>query len=164
MLVRNLHTRRLAADTADVAALLDSLSSEDDRLWPWASWPPMRFDRTLSIGARGGHGPIRYTVAEYEPGRRVRFRFDAPKGFDGYHEFRVDECPSGITELNHLLAMEARGRAHLTWPLFFRTLQDALLEECLDKAEMAITGEVRTPYRRTPYQRTLLRIIARVGI
>ncbi|NLE78576.1 MAG: SRPBCC family protein [Rhodococcus sp.] len=163
MSVLNLHSRRLSANPGDVGTLLDSLSSTEDRLWPHAAWPPMTFDRALQVGARGGHEPVGYTVAEYEPGRRVRFRFHAPKGFDGYHEFRVNESSPGATELSHLLAIDASGPARVTWPLVFRPLHDALLEECLDTAELAVTGSVRAPFHRTIYQRLLRRIIAIVG-
>ncbi|MFB6520879.1 hypothetical protein [Streptomyces sp. NPDC056401] len=56
MAVLNVHERILRAD---------------DRLWPHGSWPAMRLDPCLSVGAKGGHGPIRYTVSAYEPGVRV---------------------------------------------------------------------------------------------
>ena len=38
-----------------------------------------------TLGAAGGHGPIRYRVESYERGRRVRFRFLSPEGFVGTH-------------------------------------------------------------------------------
>lgn len=31
------------------------LASGNHRIWPNDKWLPMRFDRTLQIGARGGH-------------------------------------------------------------------------------------------------------------
>jgi hypothetical protein len=33
-------------------------------LWPKDKWPPMRFDRPLCLGARGGPGPIHYSIKE----------------------------------------------------------------------------------------------------
>lgn len=163
MRVRNLHARRIDVHPGKVAELMDSLSGEHDRLWPRSEWPPMTFDRLLAVGATGGHGPVRYSVVEYEPGRRIRFQFDAPRGFEGYHEFRVDESAPGTTTLSHLLAMETRSTALATWPLVFRPLHDALIEECLDTAELTATGWVRESYRRTLYQRLLRRIIAAIG-
>src|SRR5919198_1110330 len=82
--MRNTHHR--AIDAANLGELLDRLAGPDDPLWPSHAWPPLRLDAGLAPGSRGGHGPIRYTVAEYEPGRRVRFRFDRETGGDGYHE------------------------------------------------------------------------------
>ncbi|UNO43730.1 DUF2867 domain-containing protein [Streptomyces sp. MST-110588] len=38
----------------------------------------MRFDRPLGVGAYGGHGPVRYRVSAYDPGRRIRFDFTSP--------------------------------------------------------------------------------------
>ena len=89
MRVLNIHERRLAAPAAAVGALLDSLASDADALWPRSAWPAMRFDRPLGVGAVGGHGPIPYAVEEYHPGRLVSFRFLGPRGFNGHHRFEV---------------------------------------------------------------------------
>ncbi|WP_067835352.1 hypothetical protein [Nocardia lijiangensis] len=147
MAVINIHVRHLAASAAEAGQLLDSLASENDRLWPAPEWPPMRFDRPLGVGAAGGHGPVRYTVEQYEPGRWVRFRFTGPRGFDGFHELTVQPTPDGGVDLIHLLAMHARGPARLTWPLAYRWMHDACLEDSFDRAERALTGSVRRPAR-----------------
>ncbi|OLT24436.1 hypothetical protein BJF83_24225 [Nocardiopsis sp. CNR-923] len=159
MAVHNLHERRLPVAPEHVGALVDTLSSPDDRLWPRHDWPAMRLDSPLTTGARGGHGPVRYTVEEYLPGRLVRFRFGAPRGFDGFHEFTVRPDGSTGAVLGHLVSMRLRGPAHLTWPLAFRWLHDALIQDCLDRAERALTGTVRAPARWSPYVR-LLRALA----
>ena len=130
MRVLNVHERLLAASPSDTGALIDSLASEDDRLWPGDAWPRMHFDRPLGVGARGGHGPIRYVVEAYEPGKRVRFRFTGPAGFDGWHGFEAE----GST-LRHVLDMRASGRAALSWPLVYRPLHDALIEDALANAQ-----------------------------
>jgi len=134
MKVANIHSRVFGSSMAEVGAVLDSLASGDDLLWPAGSWPAMRFDRALGVGARGGHGPIRYSVAAYEPGRRVRFWFEAPAGFNGYHEYRVEAVGDDASRLTHELRMQARGIAQVTWPLVFRPLHDALIEDSLAKA------------------------------
>lgn len=55
-----MHEGILRADGERVGHLVDSLASgADDRLWPHGSWPAMRLDPCLSVGAKGGHGPIR---------------------------------------------------------------------------------------------------------
>jgi hypothetical protein len=74
MIVRDVHERRFRASVDEVGALVDSLASPGDKLWPREAWPAMRLDRPLSPGAAGGHGPIRYTVDEYQPGRLMRVR------------------------------------------------------------------------------------------
>lgn len=147
MAVLNIHTRRVPGTVAEAGALLDSLASEDDRLWPGRRWPPMRFDRPLGAGAAGGHGPVRYTVEEYQPGLRVRCRFTGPRGFDGFHEFTVRPAGDEAVKLEHLLVLRLRGPARLTWPFGFRWLHDACLEDCFDRAELALTGSVRRPAR-----------------
>ncbi|MFC4376148.1 SRPBCC family protein [Nocardia halotolerans] len=160
MAVVNMHTRHLPVPEGAVGALVDSLAGEDDALWPAHRWPPMRFDRPLGVGAVGGHGPVRYTVAHYEPGRWVRFRFTDPRGFHGFHEFTVAPTSDG-TDLIHLLVMTPRGPARLTWPSAYRWLHDALIEDCLDRAEHALLGSVSRPARWTRRVRLLRWIAAR---
>jgi hypothetical protein len=141
MLVRNIHTRVLGASPARVGQLVDSLASPADALWPRDHWPAMRFDCSLQVGVRGGHGPIRYTVAVYQPGKYIEFRFDTPRGFDGYHAFFVEPLAADQTRLWHLLVMHTTGPARLSWPLVFRPLHDALIEDCLDTAARAVAGQ-----------------------
>jgi len=135
--------------------LIDALGGDDDRLWPHGTWPALRLDRPLRPGAAGGHGPIRYHVVAHVPGRWVRFRFTAPRGFDGFHEYTVHEAADGGTELHHLLSMTVHGAARVTWPLLWRPLHDALIEDSLDRAERAVTGAVRSPARWSRYVRLL---------
>lgn len=143
--IRNVHERILPRPAAKVGPLLDGLSSAGDRLWPGGAWPPMRFDAPLGVGARGGHGPIRYEVERYEPGRSVRFRFRAPRGFRGFHGFEVLERRNGSCVLRHTLEMDVVGSARLSWPLVYRPLHDALLEDVLARAQaqLGLTPEVR---------------------
>ncbi len=131
----NVHERTLAAPATDVGALLDGLASPSDPLWPRHLWPPMEFDRPLGVGAVGGHGPIRYTVESYTPGQQVLFRFTAPRGFHGTHGLQVHPLDAGHTLLKHVLEMRTTGFATVSWPLVFRPLHDALLENALDRAE-----------------------------
>ncbi|XTZ18414.1 SRPBCC family protein [Micromonospora echinospora] len=161
-MVHNVHERHLTAPAATVGALLDSLAGPDDRLWPRRRWPAMRLDRPLGVGASGGHGPIRYVVQEYEPGVRVRFRFQSPAGFHGHHEYEVLPDGGHGCRLRHRLVMTTRGPARLTWPLFFRPLHDALLEDSLDTAARAVGLTPSTPHRWSTRVRAL-RFLARLA-
>ncbi|MGW4891796.1 SRPBCC family protein [Kitasatospora sp. NPDC004240] len=158
MAVLNVHERTLPAGEAEVGALIDTLAGPGDRLWPGAAWSRMELDRGLAVGSAGGHGPVRYTVAARAPGRWVRFAFTGPTGFLGFHEFTVHPAPGGRSTLRHTLAMRAAGPARLSWPLAYRWLHDALLEDALDRAERELTGTVTTPARHSPYVRLLLRL------
>lgn len=155
MLVNNVHERVLSAPLADVGRLLDLLSSSDDPLWPSDRWPAMKLDRGLVVGAVGGHGPIRYSVVEYSPSRFVKFRFSEPQGFDGFHGFEIEEVGPGEVRLRHALEMKTRGWARLMWPLVFRPLHDALLEDALDRAQSRLGARVEE--RRWPIRVRLLR-------
>jgi len=138
MHVHNVHERSLARPAAQVGALIDTLASDHDRLWPLPLWPEMHFDRPLGVGASGGHGPIGYDVEAYEPGSRVRFRFTQPVGFKGYHEFLVIPSGDDAAILRHTLEMETSGSGLLAWQLAVRHFHDASLEDALAYAEAAL--------------------------
>lgn len=158
MAVLNVHERTLPVDEQELGRFIDTLAGPDDRLWPRGPWAPIVLDRALGVGAAGGHGPVRYTVVAYTPGHWVRFAFTGPKGFLGFHEFTVHPAPGGHSTMRHTLAMHARGRARLSWPLAYRWLHDALVEDGFDRAERRVTGGVARPARHTGYVRFLLRL------
>lgn len=121
----------------------------------------MRFDRPLQVGAVGGHGPIRYSVVAYEPGRRIEFRFAGPRGFNGGHRFEVVAHDQG-SQLIHTLEMNTAGVAVVTWPLIFRHLHDALVEDGLSKAQRHL-GEDALAVTWSPWVRLLRRLLAPVS-
>lgn len=51
--VHNRHVRKIQTAPDEVGALVDSLASDQDRLWPRNQWPAMRLDRPLGVGAEG---------------------------------------------------------------------------------------------------------------
>ncbi|MET8429846.1 SRPBCC family protein [Nocardia sp. NPDC004860] len=154
-MVSNIHSRVIAADAQAVGRLLDTLATDDDRLWPIQQWPAMRFDRPLGVDAIGGHGPIRYTCVKYVPGREVKFRFHRPAGFDGTHGFVVEELDAAHTRLTHELIMRTHGKDRFAWPLAWRWLHDALLEDSLDLAETALVPGTTPKSRHSRYVRFL---------
>jgi hypothetical protein len=135
MQVLNVHEREMPAAAVEVGRLLNSLSSDNDALWPKTMWPPMRFDGPLGPGVSGGHGPVRYVVEEFSAGHMVTFRFSGPRGFNGFHRFEVLPKGEGRAVLRHTIDMRAQGSALLSWPLVFRPLHDALLEDSLALAQ-----------------------------
>jgi hypothetical protein len=143
-----------------VGALLDTLSSPDDRLWPVDHWPPMRLRPALEVGASGGHGPVRYRVTSYRPGRRVEFGFDpdrgVTRGFQGHHTFDVEEV-GDETRLRHVIDADCTLAAWIRWALAIRWLHDALLEDALDRAEAELSGRALTPRRWGIWVRLLRR-------
>jgi hypothetical protein len=136
MRITNVHERRLAAPPQAVGELLDSLGSESDGLWP-RGWPRVHFDRPLGVDARGGHGPIRYRVEAWVPGETIRFRFESPRGFDGFHAFGIRPDGAGSV-VRHVIEMKARGRALCSWFLVFGPLHDALIEDAFSRAEASL--------------------------
>ncbi|MCU0511188.1 MAG: SRPBCC family protein [Anaerolineae bacterium] len=159
--VLNVHTRPLAADRPQVGRLLAGLASAEDRLWPHQHWPAMRFDRPLAAGAVGGHGPIRYVIEQYTPDAHIIFRFTAPAGFVGTHAYYIDALPEGGVLLRHVLAMQTHGPARFTWPLIFRPLHDALIEDSLNQAAAQVTGTAPATPRWSPWVRLLRALLRR---
>lgn len=153
MPILNIHSRDLPASCDEVGELIDGLATSHDRMWPSKRWPPIRLNQVLGVGAAGGHGPIRYVVVGYQPGRWARFRFTRPRGFEGFHEFTVEPIDPTRTRLTHLTSISPRGLARLSWPLFYRPLHDALLEDALDNAASTLTGQ---PHRSRWRMRTRL--------
>ncbi|GAB3840392.1 hypothetical protein HDA39_002572 [Kribbella italica] len=74
------HERTLDAPIHTAGRLIDEVTDPGGELWPSPPWWPLRLDRPLAVGARGGHGPVRYHVSAYDPGRRVRFDLDSVLG------------------------------------------------------------------------------------
>jgi len=139
-MITNIHTREIKAPLPAVGAILDSLASKRDLLWPYEKWDPMILDRPLGVGAMGGHGDIQYFVESYEPGQYVQFRFTAPKGFTGTHCFSLKELNSNTVQIKHEINMRLEGVANFSWPVIIRWLHDALIEDAFDKAEAFITS------------------------
>jgi hypothetical protein len=158
-MIRNVHERVLDADPETVGALLDSLSSPDDRVWPNRRWPPMRLDCGLVVGSDGGHGPVRYEVARYEPGRLVVFKFTPKFPVAGEHRLEVLPTPGGRALVRHTLEGRPKSWLVLGWPLCFRWLHDALIEDALDRAKAQIAGAEWQP-RDLPVHVRALRWIA----
>lgn len=159
--MRNIHSREIDAPATAVGALLDTLAGPYDRLWPTPAWWPLRLDKPLAVGASGGHGPVRYAVTEYEPGRRVRFEFTPEDGlYGGFHELRVTPAGAQRCVLTHEIAGALTGAELVTWPLLARPLHDALVEDLLDTAERAVTGTVRQPSGHSRWVRILRRLMA----
>ncbi|MHB1042131.1 MAG: SRPBCC family protein [Eubacteriales bacterium] len=155
-MVKNIHTRDLLTSPSKAGVLIDSLASKNDKLWPRDQWPPILFDRPLGAGAAGGHGPIRYVVEEYKPGRHICFRFTEPGGFIGTHAFDVEEVKPGMVRLRHVIDMRVKGIARIIWPLMIRWLHDALIEDAFDRAEAYVASR-SVSQRRWPFWVRFLR-------
>ncbi|SCG49002.1 DUF2867 domain-containing protein [Micromonospora coxensis] len=145
--VHNVHERALPVPAAVVGRLVDRIGAADDPLWPVPAWVPVRFDRPLAVGADGGHGPIRYHVTGYEPGRRVELTFHPRTGLIGTHTLEVEERGPNACVLRHRLSARPVGRMRLLWPTLVRVCHDTVIEHLLDNAERAVTGAVAQPVR-----------------
>jgi hypothetical protein len=116
----------------------------------------MHLDKGLTVGSHGGHGPMRYSVSEYEPGRRIRFVPDADLGLDGYHEFTLTPSGQDRSLLTHTLDARLRGRMVVAWPLAVRSIHVAVLRDLLDRVELEATGTIKgKPARWSPWVRAL---------
>jgi hypothetical protein len=85
MKIINIHTRTINQAKSKIAEIFGTLSSKNDQILATEKWSPMILDAGLKIGSKGGHGPIRYTVLDYQKGDFIVFGFSKPKGFNGFH-------------------------------------------------------------------------------
>ena len=153
MNVRSVHSRELAVPADRLGALLDRLGSPDDALWPSERWPttPFVLEGPLAVGTTARHGLIRETridqvVEEYEPGRRVVFRFAPGLGLVGTHRFEVEPLAPSRARLTHTLECRVEPKMIPLYPIVIRQ-HDALLEDILDRAELVTTGAPARPAR-----------------
>jgi hypothetical protein len=66
----------------------------------------------------------------------------------GTHGFSILAGAAEQTELRHELRMHITGSALVTWPLIYRPLHNALLEDALDQVEAYVTNQA---YQQRPY-------------
>ena len=135
MKVINIHKRILDQPIQKVAERLATLSKENDVIWPTEKWPKMQFKNGIGLGAKGGHGPIRYSVEKYNPLEIIQFRFLKPNGFNGIHKFELRELADKKTEIKHTIDMNAKGKGILIWLFAIHSLHNALIEDGSDKLE-----------------------------
>ncbi|QFG68423.1 SRPBCC family protein [Ornithinimicrobium pratense] len=141
MKIRNTHRRHLTATADEVDTLLGGLGSDTDALWPRHLWFPMRLDRPVAAGAKGGHGPVRYQCTARARGC-VFFEFVSILGssrWHGEHRFVVRPRSYGSV-LVHELELEVPLWQYVQWVLVVGPLHDAVLEDLLDRAEGVATA------------------------
>lgn len=158
MRATSFHERHIGAPLETIGALIDTLASDDDRLWPHRRWPAMRLDRALGVAANGGHTFIRYDVTAYEPGRSVTFRFKGPRGLTGTHRFDTTEAGDG-TLLSHTIEGKVALWFIPSWSMVVRPLHDALIEDAMDNAQREAVGPVADPAAWSWWVRTLRRVL-----
>ena len=135
MKVVNIHKRIIQQPKDSISKILNSLSTDNDQLWPKEKWPPMIFKKGLIEGAIGGHRPIKYSISKYKLGSLIKFNFLKPEGFAGIHKFEITEIEEDTTELKHTIDMTVSGKGIFIWYFAIKWLHNALLEDCMDKAE-----------------------------
>lgn len=156
LLTSNVHEREYAATPDQIGDLIRTMAGPNDRVWP-KGWPPVHFDREPQVGARGGHGPIRYWISHFEPERRVEFTFDPSLGAEGTHAFDVlPGSRPGRTLLRHtVLAHPTTWTMRLGWPLVVRWLHDACVEDIFDTVQRSLGLPVEQPNHLSLYVRVL---------
>lgn len=141
----NIHRRVMDGSLDEATALLAQVGTADDTIWPTRRWPAMLLDNGLAVDSLGGHGSVRYRVAEVES-HRVRFVFTSDGPFDGEHTFVLAQPQTGqVAWLHHLdISSSLPG-----WALdLVVKLHDALLEDLFDNVQAQLSGK---PWRPRPF-------------
>ncbi|MFC4223505.1 SRPBCC family protein [Lysinibacter cavernae] len=154
--VEDIHSRRFASNPAAVGGQLETLSQPDDDFWVTDLVPPMVLDNGLQPGSVGGHGAVRYSVIEHEPGRSVVFRFDQRTGLRGTHRFVIEQDGDDII-VRHELEAELSGAMRLLWKPLVLPIHSGVIEDIFDHLERSAGHE---PNRQHP-TRAPMRWIAR---
>ncbi|NKI32957.1 hypothetical protein [Croceivirga thetidis] len=147
MKVLNVHSRIINQPKSKVVELVETLSTEHDAIWPKEKWPKMKFRGGIQEGAKGGHGPIRYSVEKYDPSTIIQFRFSKPEDFHGIHKFEIWDKSKEKTKIAHTIDMTTSGKGTLLWVFGIRSLHNALIEDAFDKMENHFSSEKKsTPW------------------
>lgn len=134
MKVINIHKRSINQPKRELEKLFATLATDNDRVLANNKWPPMKLNKGLQVGSRGGHGPMQYIVSDYQEGNSITFQFDM-KGFNGFHRLELLELGYDKTEISHIIDMTTSGLATVRWVLVIRWLHDAFVEDAFDKVE-----------------------------
>jgi Alcohol dehydrogenase GroES-like domain len=164
MRLSRVHRRHIEAPAERVGRLIDGLASDEDRLWPRDRWPTLaiQLDRPLAVGAVGGHGPIRYAVDRYTPCERVVYRFTPGSGLEGTHSLEVEPLGDTRCRLTHAVDARLGARFAVVFPVF-RAMHDAVVEDLLDRGELAATGRLAQPAHAPGYLRFISAVDVRTG-
>lgn len=135
MEVVNVHKRTINLPKTEVAKLLKTIATKNDKVWPKNNWPPIRFKNGFKEGEKGGHGIIRYTLEVLDPDKIIIFRFLKPEGFNGIHKFEIKSVNKKNTEIKHSIIMKTGPIATIKWILAIKWLHDALIENAFDTIE-----------------------------
>lgn len=141
MKVLDIHKRTISLPKEDLIGLLKTLSTPNDRIWPYEKWPAMKFKGGIKVHAEGGHGPVRYSVVKYNPEKIIEFRFSQPSGFHGIHKFELNELTSDKTEIIHTIDMNTSIKGSLIWLFVIRHTHHALMEDGFDKLENSFSKD-----------------------
>lgn len=144
MKVLNIHKRVINQPKERIAQLFDTLATDNDRMLANDKWPRMKLKNGKTVGSKGGHGPIRYTVTDYQQGERIQFEFSKPSEFKGHHIFSIQELAPNRTELKHVIDMQTDGLGAVKWLLAIRWLHDAFIEDAFDNVANQFTANQTT--------------------
>ena len=161
--VTDVHVRTFVEDASVVGRRLETLASEQDDWWVTDLTPPMILDRGLRPGSRGGHGSVRYSVLEHNPGQSVVFGFDPSIGLDGTHRFIVTQEGDRVS-VRHELDAEASGLMRVLWRPLVLPMHSGVIEDIFDRLERASTGTAHRQRSTSASLRWIARRMASSGL
>ncbi len=146
MKVRSEHERVMTGSIKQVADIVKTYGSSNDRMHPHELWPKTQMegpDGPPVVGRIAQRAAVRFVMTSYEIGPRVHYswKFLEPAGFEGYHQADVHEIGNGKLLFKTFIDMETRGlKATLLWLFVMRFLHHAVVEDCFDKIERQLGG------------------------
>lgn len=99
MKVLNVHKRTVNQPKSKIEELLKLWQLQIIDYGQPEKWPEMRFANGIRIGAKGGHGAIKYSVEQYNPEWIIQFHFLKPHRFNGFHKSENEQLSQNQTQI-----------------------------------------------------------------
>lgn len=142
MRIVEVHKRQFDSPDHEVRALLDSFGRPGGLFQPGEEWLAQGINETLTVGVKTGHWPFKYEVQDYVPGESLGFTFLYPPCLKGATcRFQIYKNLKGNTVLVNTFEHSAKGPANISWPLVFKWLYQASIQDVLANAQRSL-GEV----------------------
>lgn len=142
MRIAEVHKRQFDCPDNEVRSLLDSFGHPGGLFQPGEEWLAQGINETLIVGVKSGHWPFKYELHEYVPGESLGFTFLYPPCLKGaIWRFHIYKNLRGYSVLENTFEHSAKGPAHISWPLVFKWLYRASIQDVLANAQRSL-GEV----------------------
>jgi hypothetical protein len=142
MKVRSAHEREMSGSIEQAIEIVKTYGTLNDQMHPDELWPKIRSvepDGPPAVGKVYIRGAVRFMITFFNIGptkAHYGWKFIEPAGFNGRHESQVEDIGNRRLRFKTFVEIELRGiKFIILWFLIMRPFHNAVVEDCLDKAE-----------------------------